>query len=63
MSELCKCSRMLSTSELCKCSWLKCGMERSFQKTGEVTSCKRACGGVRSDLSSAAMKLLRWPLL
>lgn len=54
---------MLSTSELCKCSWLKCGVERSFQKTGQVTSCKGARGGVHSDLRSAAMELLHWPLL
>lgn len=50
-------------SELWKCSGLKCGMERSFWKTGKVISWKGACGGVRSDLSSAAAELLHRPLL
>lgn len=50
--------RMLRMSELCKGSWLKCDVERSTENARKFISCKGACGGVRSDLSSATKQLL-----
>lgn len=55
--------RMLRMSELCKGSWLKCDVERSLENARKFISCKGACGGVRSDLSSATKQLLHWWLL
>lgn len=55
--------KMLRMSELCKGSWLKCDVERSIENARKFISCKGACGGVRSDLSSATKQLLHWRLL